>query len=851
MRKFVKEQVIELLSTLWEGTRYVKENKSAAGIVIPDCLAVADVIANVLKPSTSPDRFAQYTEQVDALKEKLDLFHAALSGDEAIEKSAKDIKRQLVLLENSIRGESRVTLEIVFLSYKASMWDSLESIWLAARDDPDCEAYVVPIPYFDKNTDRSLGGMIYEGDAYPGHVPITDWQNYDIAARRPDIIFTHAPYDSGNIVTSIHSDFYCERLKDFTDMLVYVPYFVCGADIHEEAFCINPGTIYADRVIVQSERVRQTYIRFFKKFEAENGAKGRFGKPEEKFVALGSPKLDKVVNTKSGDNPLPEEWTKLIKGRKTVLYNTSVGALLRGDEQYLAKLRSVLDTFHRNNDVVLWWRPHPLSKTTYQSMRPHLVNEYMAIVEDYRRAGFGIYDDTPDLHRAIAASDAYYGDPSSLVSLYNGTGKPVLIQNIDMSDYSDPSDSRKISFFSFTVREGILWAVSSDLNGLFSMDLEDKGLKYHGEITGELMFGECLYSSLAVDTNKIIVLPFNGNAVVEYDIPGNTFTRTPFGDFTTGKFLSSYVYGKTLYAIPRFYPALIKYDLETGEITEDRRLCSELDKNGIGGGYFIRGSAMDDHTLTLASCTSNIIVKYDLDSGQYSLKRIGDPQNRYIDMLFDGNDYWLLDFSKGILRWNEKTGQVVHINSFPDNFVPGGAYDFLCSIAFDDAVFVFPYHSNMILRLNTGTNETEEFIDLNQRQRHASFNYSKPKYFHAERVGDYIYASSCYENCLQKINPKTGEIENIPLILSDEDYRQIIDKPLFVSSCHSYSDSWQSNEKAMVGLPFFLNRLAAENMEENGFHTDRRIARIFENADGSCGIRTHEYIKSAVSREAG
>ena len=34
--------------------------------------------------------------------------------------------------------------------------------------------------------------------------------------------------------------------------------------------------------------------------------------------------------------------------------------------------------------------------------------------------------------RAIAFSDAYYGDQSSVVELYKKTGKPIMIQNVDI-----------------------------------------------------------------------------------------------------------------------------------------------------------------------------------------------------------------------------------------------------------------------------------------------------------------------------------------------------------------------------------------------------------------------------------
>ena len=65
-------------------------------------------------------------------------------------------------------------------------------------------------------------------------------------------------------------------------------------------------------------------------------------------------------------------------------------------------------------------------------MRPTLLAEYDAIVEKYNKEGWGIYDDTAELNRAIIISDAYYGDWSSLVELYRHTDKPIMIQNVDI-----------------------------------------------------------------------------------------------------------------------------------------------------------------------------------------------------------------------------------------------------------------------------------------------------------------------------------------------------------------------------------------------------------------------------------
>ena len=63
-----------------------------------------------------------------------------------------------------------------------------------------------------------------------------------------------------------------------------------------------------------------------------------------------------------------------------------------------------------------------------------LLEEYKEIVDTYRTEGWGIYDDTAELDRAIALSDAYYGDKSSVVQLFQKMEMPVMIQRIEVTD---------------------------------------------------------------------------------------------------------------------------------------------------------------------------------------------------------------------------------------------------------------------------------------------------------------------------------------------------------------------------------------------------------------------------------
>ena len=202
-------------------------------------------------------------------------------------------------------------------------------------------------------------------------------------------------------------------------------------------FCTVPGVYNADKVIVQSEDMRQVYIKVLMDAANDHSEKARTFL-ENKILGLGSPKFDKVADTRREDIKVPEEWLKIIEKpdgtwKKIIFYNTSVAGLLTHNEKMLEKMEYVFRIFKENQDeVALLWRPHPLVKATVESMRPQLWIEYDRIVRKYQEEGWGIYDDSADLDRAIEISDAYYGDSSSVVQLYQQTGKPVMMQNVEM-----------------------------------------------------------------------------------------------------------------------------------------------------------------------------------------------------------------------------------------------------------------------------------------------------------------------------------------------------------------------------------------------------------------------------------
>lgn len=456
MSLIIKRQLLSIIDTMENALTILQQLLTANDVnnviaVLTECQNCAIEVGNKIEKiyGENPDVIHPIEIYCESVYKLAETVSNQLVSSGKCEQLYEQLCKQLNAMSESIQNKLPDKREVVFLPYKASMWDSLESVYLAAKEDENCNVYCIPIPYFDKNTDGSLGTMHHEINEFPSGTIVTDYHDYNLAERMPDAIYIHNPYDNWNHVTSVHPDFYCKNLRDFTDNLVYIPYFVLGEinPANQSAingmkhFCFLPGTIYANHIIVQSEDMKQIYVTEFMKAAAENGLSGSYidrSIQENRFLGLGSPKFDKISNTTGADFVIPDEWQHIItasdgKRKKVVLYNTTIGTFLTYREKMLEKIKSVLGFFYTEREnAALLWRPHPLMESTIKSMHPDLLQEYDHIVSKYKQEAWGIYDDTADLHRAIALSDCYYGDHSSVVQLYQKTGKPIMIQNVSI-----------------------------------------------------------------------------------------------------------------------------------------------------------------------------------------------------------------------------------------------------------------------------------------------------------------------------------------------------------------------------------------------------------------------------------
>ncbi len=347
-----------------------------------------------------------FCEGVYKISEKMRMSDTYKIEFQEVENLISEIQYKLI---NKIPNDK---LEVVFLPYKSSMWDSLESIWRTAVLDEECNSYVVPIPYYTRKEDYTFDQLHYEGNQFPKDVPVINYKEFELEKLHPDIVYIHNPYDDGNRVTSIAPQFYSPKIKEHVGILVYVPYAVLYAYKGRELsvplnVSMGPGAVTADKVVVQSEEHKKLCMR--------NGFK------ESKLLQLGSPKMDASI-----ESVLKEKTSAKIQktGVKTILFNTTINWFLNCND-WIGYVNNVLDAFE-NKEVRLIWRPHPLLRDTVNSMRPQLKLSYEELVNRMEHMENVIIDDEADVYTSFYVSDALISEKSSIMLQYIATGKPVL-----------------------------------------------------------------------------------------------------------------------------------------------------------------------------------------------------------------------------------------------------------------------------------------------------------------------------------------------------------------------------------------------------------------------------------------
>lgn len=353
---------------------------------------------------------------------------------------------------DSIQKDIIERREVVFLPYQARYWNAIESVYKAAMEDENCDVYVIPIPYYYKEYDGTLRNRKYEGEAFPDGIEITMYQEFDFEMHCPETIITQNPYDEWDSTVSVEKFFYSNNIRRYTDQLVYIPYFKVYEftkddyrEYHNMQYYVTvPGVINADKVIVQSENMRELYIEKLTEFAGDDT------RPVWEAKIVGIENTIEEYEDKDICDSISDEWRVRARKedgtyKKMVAFYVTFSSLLQHKEHLIEKLRHVLEIFYDSRqDIILLWKENPMIYQSKDYIGIQLWEEYMQLQNQYIRYDNVIYIQSTDvvdaseeniLNKKIAAvCDAYYGDSGKLAQMIQMQEKPVMIMNWKMDE---------------------------------------------------------------------------------------------------------------------------------------------------------------------------------------------------------------------------------------------------------------------------------------------------------------------------------------------------------------------------------------------------------------------------------
>lgn len=727
MDRAVQKELIENITPLLQIFQQIDWRDSEQTNIVMEILRDVDDKCHI---GLSQVRYEQYHDILDTLKQTItDTYWEYLGSAEKDE--CRGLCWEIVdYVLQLLRGEKEIKKEIVFLPYKASMWDSLESVWRAFDDDKEqCNAYVVPIPYCDLNQDRTVKEWHCERELFPQYVPTLDWQSVDLEVMHPDVIFIHNPYDNYNSATSVDSNYYSLNLKKYTDLLVYVPYFVVGGRWPEVQINLSVYN-HMDYMVVQRDNMQIAPMRFSEIKEGEEPYLDDFVS-KEKILALGSPKIDRIYYCEK--NPeVPKRWLEYIGNRKVIFYNTSISGILQQGKRFIKKMRYIFDVFSRRKDVVLLWRPHPLIESCLNSMQPDLLEDYQELKKRFINDNIGILDETPDLDMTMAISDAYLGESSSsVVSLFGYAGKPIFFAE-DYTLWMEPTleERAALQIGTHIVDNDMKhsYFLAPHYNRFCRMDWET------GEITTLIDFGNTPdsknYATFIRDEDnyKSYFAPGSAKTICIFDETTGERQDIPYDNpLESGNFCGILKGERYLYFLPYRYSAILRLDKQSGELKYLRECVEEILPMVTAEHMELMGPACwinYPNQAYVASFQTNRVMNFDLATGEYSWQAVG-PEDTdcctIVEEKYGSGIFWLFPrLTTKIRRWNTHTGEceVLDIEDYPENYQcqtdwwnGKDQYKFSGIIRVDGYIYLLPCYGSMAMRLNMAEKKIEK-VDM-------------------------------------------------------------------------------------------------------------------------------------------
>lgn len=242
-----------------------------------------------------------------------------------------------------------------------------------------------------------------------------------------------------------------------------------------------------------------------------------------------------------------------------------------------------------------------------------------------------------------------------------------------------------------------------DMNMICSFDMKKNKTKILGKIPEESFRRYRLSTNMYIYKDKIILTPCSAKKIWVYNIQSKEWHSIAIRSFEPKymeyKILQSVAYKEKLYMIGSNYPAVICMDMETEDIEYIEIYDHLKDEFNKYNDCFIRSDYVCiDEFLYMASCLSNEVLKFDMETKHFKWIKVGNMGNRYSGIAWDGNNFWLSPrINTPIVMWDgkEKFDEIKLPGTYNDN-----TYNFLGIVYFCNYIIIPGLLLNKTLYIN-------------------------------------------------------------------------------------------------------------------------------------------------------
>lgn len=315
-------------------------------------------------------------------------------------------------------GELKQQKLVIFFPFRGKYFERLRPYYEECRKKPANRVLVMPIPTYEKKYNGKLVGETLDLEGYPEDLVLQDYRTFDFANAGIDCAVIQNPYDEWNSAISVHPFFYAKNLRKLTKELVYIPYFHVDDFTEKDGkacrnlpyYAVTPGTVCATKILLDSEILREDYIRALTLAAGED--------TKEIWEA-------KILVTPKVENDL-----KLCKERKPLLFTVSFSEMMEQKEKALEKIQNLIRLFkNKKDELTILWAEDTCFESNMREYLPVIYEELQKLVKDFTDSGCGTYlvsNDGPELTKE---ADAFYGSPGYLMNLCVYEKKPVMLMN--------------------------------------------------------------------------------------------------------------------------------------------------------------------------------------------------------------------------------------------------------------------------------------------------------------------------------------------------------------------------------------------------------------------------------------